>query len=207
MLSLTKKSDSQPEAAPLWHANFRNFDRLPDTKVVRTTFFINTAAIVLAVGMVLWLAQREYTNYSLKEQNAEARRQIDSNQKQNAEAIRLSKLFLADELKVNEVINFIKAPITTAEFIEQISASLPKEIEIDSAETQFTNKKIFVIKGRVAGNREVASGIASNYEALLKAHSVLGKVFDPIKLNRLDPDVSGGFMTFDISLTIAPEKK
>ena len=43
-LSLTKKSDAQSAVAPVWHPNFRNFERLPDTKVVRTTFFVNTAA-------------------------------------------------------------------------------------------------------------------------------------------------------------------
>ena len=48
MLSLTKKSDAVPVAAPLWHTNFRNFDRLPDTKVVRTAFFVNTAAGAVA---------------------------------------------------------------------------------------------------------------------------------------------------------------
>ena len=55
MLSLTKKSDSEPVAAPLWHTNFRNFEQLPDTKVVRTTFFVNTAAIAIAAGLLLWL--------------------------------------------------------------------------------------------------------------------------------------------------------
>ena len=50
MLSLLKK---KPDAAaanltPAWHPNFRNFERLPDTKVVRTTFFINGGAIAVA---------------------------------------------------------------------------------------------------------------------------------------------------------------
>ena len=43
MLSLLKK---KPDAAaanqtPAWHPNFRNFERLPDTQVVRPTFFVN----------------------------------------------------------------------------------------------------------------------------------------------------------------------
>jgi len=66
MLSLTKKSDAQV-ASPLWHTNFRNFERLPDTKVVRTTFFINTAAVALTLGLLLWLGYREYHLYNLRE--------------------------------------------------------------------------------------------------------------------------------------------
>ncbi len=209
MLSLTKKSDAQPVAVPLWHTNFRDFDRLPDTKVVRTAFFINTAAVAVAVGMLLWLGQREYTNYNLGEQKAQAQQQIDSNKKQDADAIRLSKQFQDEEKKLNEVAAFIKVPISPAEFINLIGESLPKDISIESAETRVTDPKssVFQIRGRVAGNREQASGIASSYEAALKAHPRLGKVFDPIKLNRLDPDAAGEFMTFEISLTVAVEKK
>lgn len=208
MQFLTKKSDAQPVVVPLWHTNFRNFDRLPDTKVVRTTFFINTAAIALALGMIFWLGQREYTNYNLAEQMADAQRQIDSNQKQNAEALRLSKAFMDEEKKFNELSVFLKKPLQPAEFIDLVSQSLPKDIVIEYAEVRTTEPKnsVFQLRGRVAGNREQASGIASNYESTLKAHPQLGKVFDPIKLNRLDPDATGTFMTFDISLTVKAEK-
>ena len=112
MLSLTKKSDAEPVAAPPWHANFRNFERLPDTKVVRTTFFINTAAIAIAVGMALWLTSREYTNHSLQEQIAEAKRQVEANTKQNAEALRLSKVFIDEQKKIDDAAAFTKVPIT-----------------------------------------------------------------------------------------------
>lgn len=209
MLSLTKKSDAQPVAAPLWHTNFRNFDRLPDTKVVRTTFFINTAAVVVALGMILWLGQREYTNYNLKEQKAEAQRQIDGNKKQDTEALRLTAQFQAEEKKLNEVITFIKVPITPAEFVSQLAESLPKDISIDFASTTVTDPKtnVFLIRGRVAGSPDQASGIASSYVDTLRADPKLSKVFDPIVLNRLDRSTGGAFMLFDISLTVKPEKK
>ncbi len=209
MLSLTKKSDAQPVAVPLWHTNFRNFDRLPDTKVVRTTFFINTAAVVVALGMVLWLGQREYTNYNLKEQKAEAQRQIDSNKKQDAEALRLTALFQAEEKKLNEVAAFIKVPVTPAEFVGQLAGSQPKEISIDFADTRITDAKnsVFQIRGRVAGSPDQASGIASSYVDTLRADPKLGQVFDPIVLNRLDRSTGGAYMLFDISLTVKPEKK
>ena len=47
MLSLLKKkSDAAAPAVPAWHPNFRDYEKLPDVKVVRTAFFINAAAIV-----------------------------------------------------------------------------------------------------------------------------------------------------------------
>src|SRR4051812_20374195 len=153
MLSLSKKSDDQAEGEPLWHPNFRNFDRLPDTKVVRTTFFINTAAIAVTIGMILWLGQREYTNYNLGVQKADAQKQIDSNQKQNVEALRLSKTFLDEEKKFNELAALLKTPLTPSEFIDLIGQSLPKDILIETVETRVTDPKnsVFLLRGRVAG--------------------------------------------------------
>jgi hypothetical protein len=205
MLSLTKKSDVQPVAVPLWHPNFRNFDRLPDTKVVRTAFFINTAAVALALGMLLWVGQREYTNRNILVQKAEAQREIDANKKKDAEALRLSKVFLDEEKKINEVVSFVRVPITPAEFVGLLADSLPKEISIEFVDARLPadgKGAVVQIKGRAAGSPDQASGIASNYVDMLRAHPKLGKVFDPIILNRLDRDTSGEYMAFDISLNV-----
>jgi hypothetical protein len=209
MLSLTKKSDAQPVAAPLWHANFRDFERLPDTKVVRTTFFINTAAIALAIGMLLWVGYREYSGYNLKEQIADATRQIEGNRKQNAEALKLSAAFAEEEKKLAEAVAFMKVPIRPIEFINLIGDTLPKNISIDYADMRINDPKnsVFQIRGRVAGSPDQASGITSSYVDILRADERLGDVFDPIVLNRLDRDSSGDFMLFEITLTVKPEKK
>ena len=209
MLSLTKKSDAEPVAIPLWHTNFRNFDRLPDTKVVRTAFFINTAAAAAAIGMLLLVGHREYTNYGLGEQKAEAQNQIDSNKKQDADALRLSKQFQAEERKINEAAAFIMVPIIPAKFVGQLAETLPKEISIDFADMRITDPKnsLFLIRGRVAGSPDQASGIASSYVDTLRADPLLGMVFDPIVLNRLDRSTGGAYMSFEISLTVKPAKK
>lgn len=208
MLSLSKKSDAQPVAAPLWHTNFRNFERLPDTKVVRTTFFINTAAIAIAAGMLLWVGSRELTNRSVREQVAEAQRQIDTNKAQNAEAIRLSKVFAEEQKKLDEAAGFMKTPISALEFIDLVGQTMPKEFIIDYLETRMGDPKntIFLLRGRVAGSPDTASGLASSYVDMLRANPRLGAVFDPITLNRIDR-TNGNYMTFDISLNLKPEKK
>lgn len=209
MLSLTKKSDAQPLAAPPWHTNFRNFEQLPDTKVVRTAFFINTAAIAIAVGMALWLVAREYTNHSLQEQIAEAKRQIDGNTKQNAEALRLSKIFLDEQKKLDDAAAFTKVPITVLEFVDLLAQTMPKEIIVDYVDTRIADPKnsVFQIRGRIAGSPDRASGLISSYVDMLRAHPRIGSTFDPITLNRIDRNVGGTYMLFDISFSVKSEKK
>ncbi len=209
MLSLTKKSDAEPVAASPWHTNFRNFERLPDTKVVRTTFFINTAAIAIAVGMALWLTSREYTNHTLQDQIAEAKRQIEANTKQNAEALRLSKVFLDEQKKLDDAVAFTKTPITILEFVDLLAQTMPKEIIVDNVDSHIgeARNSLIQVRGRVAGSPEQASGLISNYVDMLRAHPRIGVVFDPITLNRIDRNASGAYMVFDITFSVKPEKK
>ena len=200
MLSLTKKSETQPVAAPLWHTNFRNFERLPDTKVVRTTFFINTAAIALTLCLLLWLGYREYHIYSLGGQIAEAQKQIDTNNSQNKEALRLSKQFADEQQKLAEAVAFHYFPISPTEYLTLMGQILPKEISIESIDARMgdPNSASFVLRGLVAGTPDQASGLASSYVDLLRANTRLGSVFDPITLTNLNRDSRNGFLTFEI---------
>ena len=209
MLSLTKKSDA-PVAAPLWHPNFRNFERLPDTKVVRTTFFVNTAAGAVAAALILWLGYGEFRLKNLSAQIAEAQAKIDANAKQNAEALRLSQVFADEEKKIAEAEAFMKMPLSPSEFILLIGQTLPKEISIDFAELRLpadVKSQQYTLRGMVAGTRDQAAGSASNYVELLKTHPRLGSVFDPITLDKLTPDSATGLMAFEISLKVKPEGK
>jgi hypothetical protein len=210
MLSLTKKSDV-PVAAPLWHTNFRNFERLPDTKVVRTTFFVNTAAGAAALALLLWVGYGEYKLNNLSGQIAESKAEIDRNAKQNTEALRLTQIFAEEDKKIAEAEAFLKTPIPPSEFIELIGQTLPKEIIIEFADVRLppADPKIhmYVLRGLVAGTRDQAAGAASSYVDTLRAHPRLGGVFDPITLEKLTPDGGTGFMSFEISLKVKTEGK
>jgi hypothetical protein len=207
MLSLKRKSDAQPVTAPRWHPNFRNFERLPDTKVVRTAFFINTAAVAVAVGMVLWVGNKEYTNYSIREQIAQAQGEIEANTRQNAEAVRLSKQFAEESKKMAEAAVFLRIPISPVEYTAIIGGTMPREIVIDFLDTRALGENakvgaVYQIRGRVAGSPDQASGVASQYVDTLRAHPRLSEVFSNISLNKINRDASGGFLAFEILLTV-----
>lgn len=208
MLSLTKKSD-EPVVAPHWHPNFRNFEKLPDTKVVRTAFFINTAAIALAAGMVLWVGFKEYNNRSIREQIARAEADIEANKKQNADATRLSKTFAEHAKKIDEVSAFLSVPITTLEYVTVLAKDQPKEIVLDYLDTRLNESgkaPIYTIRGRVAGSPDQASGLASNYVDQLKAKPRFAEVFQAISMNRINRDANGGLI-FEITLTVKSADK
>jgi len=208
MLSL-KKSDEQADVEPLWHPDFRNVERLPDTKVVRTTFFINTAAIATTLALMMWLGYREFHIRNLEQQIADAEHQIDTNSRQNKEALRLSQIFTDEEKKLDAAVNFVRSPISITEFIEILGNTLPAEISIESVDARLSDprSRSYVLRGLVAGARDQASGSASAYVDTLRANPRLKKVFDAITPERIAPDGATGLLSFEISLKEKPEGK
>src|SRR5882672_10641614 len=104
MLSLLKKK-SDAAAAPLvpaWHPNFRNYEKLPDIKVVRTAFFVNGAAITITLALLTYFGFQEWNLHNLQGQVADWQRQIDRDKAGSEKAVALFKKFQAEEAKFQE---------------------------------------------------------------------------------------------------------
>ena len=201
-LPLTKKSDATPVAAPLWHPNFRNYERLPDTKVVRTTFFINAASIVVALLLVLWVGFREYRIHELGQQISDTQAEIDRNQKQNNDAIRLSGVFAEEDKKLADAEAFAHRPLSPLEFILQLGRTLPKEIQIESADMRLSDPAASqcFLRGFVAGTKDQASGTVSGYLDTLRTTPKFAAVFDSVSLISLNSDSRTNLLNFEIVL-------
>jgi len=199
---LKPKADAAPSTAPLWHPNFRNFERLPDTKVVRTTFFINVAAGVAAFAMVAVVGWRFFQVRNSQQQIAAAQTEIARNQKQNDEGLRLTKIFTDEDKKIAEAAAFVQVPIAPTELLLVLGRSLPKEIQVefvDFAPNDPTNPRCLV-RGLAAGTKDQASGSASAYVETLRTQPRLAEVFDTVKLNAINPDPATGALLFEIEL-------
>ena len=66
-----------------WHPNFRNFEKLPDTKTIRTSFFINGAAIFITVGLLLYTVYGEYLLHEMAGETAGYEANIAKEQKKS----------------------------------------------------------------------------------------------------------------------------
>ena len=69
MLPLLKKKTKAASSAPqmpAWHPSFRNYERLPDIKVVRTVFFVNAVAIGSVLLSFAWVLKVLFTAGALE---------------------------------------------------------------------------------------------------------------------------------------------
>jgi hypothetical protein len=208
-MSLIKKSDANPASVTLWHPNFRNFERLPDTKVVRTTFFVNVTSVAIAASLLILVGMREYRIMDLKGQIDTAKAEIAKATKDNTEALRLSKIFETEGKKIAEANTFTKRAMAPSAFVLLLGKTLLKEVQIESADMRYSGASgdQCVLRGIVAGSKDTASGAADKYVGILRNSPLIGSKFESVNMPSINPDPAGGFMRFEIVLKFKPAGK
>jgi hypothetical protein len=178
MLSLLKKkSESSVPLVPAWHPNFRNFERLPDTKVVRTAFFINVFAITITVILSFYVARKEWDLHAIRAQSAEKQQQIDRDKPASDQAVALYKKFQAEEGKITEVNAFVTSKAKVSELLIHLGTTLPKNVAIDRFDLRDNG---LVLAATVRGAPDQASGLATAYIDQLRADTALATLFDDV---------------------------
>jgi hypothetical protein len=199
MLSKLKKNpDAEAKArAAGWHPNFRDFGQLPDTKVVRTSFFINAIAALVVIVALTFVAYQEYTLSILKKQVDDWSAKIDQAKKPSGEAVAMYKAFQEQEKIFVEAEEFAKGQkISISEFMVHLAEVMPKNIALTSIE--FTPATA-TLRGAVRGDSEIASGVASAFEKQLREDAIISKAYPSIALTTLARDAQGGKLTFEIA--------
>ncbi|MES2693627.1 MAG: hypothetical protein V4773_09150 [Verrucomicrobiota bacterium] len=176
MLRLLKKK-SEASSAPLvpaWHPNFRNVERLPDIKVVRTAFFVNFAAITLVVFAAGYFGFDEWRTRGLRAQLAQVQLQIDRDKRVSDQAVALFKKFQAEEAKIVEADTFVQSKTIVSPIVMRLGETLPENIAIDSLEFRDAG---LAMRLSIRGAPDVASGRATQYLDKLRADKQLA-IFD-----------------------------
>ena len=201
---LKKKSEITVPLMPAWHPDFRNFERLPDIKVVRTAFYTNGIAIVGVLIVAFWLGYREYQLHDLNRQVADWQRQIDRDRKISTVAIAQFKRFQIEAARVNEVETFIKSKPLFSVILLHLAQTLPASVALDGVDFR---EVVFNVRGTVRGTPDLASGYASNYLQQLKFDAFFSEKFSEITLAGLNPHPQSGRLQFEIKLTLREPKK
>jgi hypothetical protein len=179
-MALTKKkSDAAVVVVPAWHPNLRIVENLPDTKVVRTAFFVNGAAMLLAIGLALYLGIQEWKLHEVNKQIADWQHQIDRDKKESAEKVALYQDFKLEEAKTDEVADFVASKPVLSDIILRLGAITPKKIALDGLDFKETG---FNIRATVKGAPDRASGDVAAFEKQLRTDRILGPMFSEVDL-------------------------
>ena len=180
---------------PAWHPNFRIVERLPDTKPVRTIFFINSAAVLLAVCLALYTGYRELGLQALRTETERAVQSLKLNKPGSDQAVVLFKKFQDEEKGVFALQDFLASrKLVMSNFILHLGATLPPSMRLIAIEYKPT---AVVVRGDIAGAADEASGLVYTYIDLLRKDEEMSKYFDVISLNSVSRDSGTGRIRFE----------
>lgn len=201
-----KKSKEQAPSLPLvpaWHPNFRNYARLPDTKVVRTAFFVNGAAVLFAITALLFFVYREYTLHALNNQIESWNEQIQADRTPSNESVALFRQFQAEEKIVTEVSAFTRTRLTLSDFILHLGQTLPANIAISAFEIRDTG---ITLRAVVRGAPDRASGQATAFVDQLRKDARYGALFSEVTPTNVNRDPGTGRLLIELVLKFKPEE-
>lgn len=197
-MKLSKKGSTGGAEFAAWHPNFRNKTELPDIKTVRTKFFVNVVALLVAASAVLYYAYQEYTLRAIERQVAVIEAHIEKDSKPSADAIALYKKFREEEAKTKEAAAFVSSErLIFSEFLISAAKALPVDVSVVSVQYKDTS---IAINGLAKGSPDLASSIASAYEKQLRESPDLKGRFKSITLTSLSRDAKTGYLNFSVTL-------
>ncbi|CAM3070589.1 PilN domain-containing protein [Rariglobus hedericola] len=197
--SLKKPSDKSAVTVPAWHPNFRNFERLPDTKVVRTSFFTNGLAVFIACVLAVYVGYKEYALREMTIETENASSAIRKNKPASDQAVVEYKKFQEQEKKVLALRDFLSTSgMPLSDLILRLGSALPASITLNNIEYQST---AVLIRGRIEGASDEASGRAVAFVDTLRKDEAFSKLFGEVSLSSIVRDPGTGQMRFQIDLT------
>ncbi|HRI81274.1 MAG TPA: hypothetical protein PLF88_02475 [Opitutaceae bacterium] len=206
MLSLLKKKTDAAAAnrMPAWHPNFRNYEQLPDTKAVRTSFFINGGAITVALVLLVYFAVQELQLHSINAQVADWDAQIARDRPASNQAVTQFKQFQAEEAKIAEVTTFLSVRPVVSNLVLRVGQTLPANIALDAFDLR---ENTINLRATVRGSPDMASGYASQYVDQLRGDAILGPLLDDVALTNINRVPSTGRLAIEIVLKLKPPAK
>jgi hypothetical protein len=196
--SLKRKRDAAAAVVlPAWHPNFRNFEKLPDTKVVRTAFFTNIAAVSVSAVVLFWFGFGEYQLHNVQGEIEEVQAQIARDQAASNLAVKKYKTFQATATRLAEIDAFLKSKPLVSPLLLRLGETLPESVAIDEFDL---DDKGLRLTGAVRGSPDLAAGHASAYRDRLRDDEKLKEIFDSVTLKDLKRDPQSGRMVVEILL-------
>ena len=196
---LNKKRERGAAGALPWHPDFRNHQRLPDIKVIRTAFFINGASISVFIALLSYLGMQEWQVWGLNKQIAESQRKIDRDKIASDQATTLYKRFQVEEARILEVSVFTKSKPLVSELLLHLGATLPKHVALDGFDMKTSG---LGLRGTVHGASDQATGYVSAYIEQLKSDPAIAVRFDDVALTSLTRDSNNNRVVIDLFLKL-----
>lgn len=186
-------------AMPAWHPNFRIAGTLPDTKLIRTSFLVNAAAVSLLLGVGAALVMREMDLRAIDNTTAELNAESEKLGVEHRAAIPLQKQFADAEKRFAEFEAFRKIGWPASRLLERLSATLPRMVTVTSFEIA---KESVEVQGSISGSLDQATGVFNGYLESLVKDAELGELVTNVRQHTVKRNQQTGQLGFTIKMDL-----
>jgi hypothetical protein len=173
-------------------------ERLPDIKPVRTIFFINGAAVLVALSLAIYVGYREVALRSLRLETAAAEAEVKNTTVASRQAVELFGKFKEYEQGILGLQQFVSSgKLVVSDFVLHLGATMPPNIRLNSIDCKPTG---VVLRGDITGTAEEASGLAYTYLDVLRKDKDLSGLFETVTLTSVVRDAGVGRIRFEFGL-------
>ncbi len=206
---MSRKKELQPN----WRPNFRIQSTLPDIKVVRTDFIINSVALALVCMAFFFLLEREYRAFSMRGTIEHMEQRIRLAETADKHSLQLSQRFRKATQHVIELQRFYNSPLPAHDFLAELALLKPKDLifsNVKLSEAIYKEKKNPARMGykiQISGDVPELT-LLNEFKGVLQQSSLLNpQGFVSVVDERMQSrDVETRIIPFEISIALTTEK-
>lgn len=187
---------------PAWHPNFRNASLLPDVKVVRTTFFLNSVAVLVLCTLAVWLVKNEAALHALRGQDAYLDQQIRNEKPGSDRAVALFAKFREQQGYLDELRQFEAPRIPGSGLLVLLGATIPPRVKLGAVD--YIGNEV-TLRGLISGSADAAYGDLAAYRDAFGHDPAFAGLIDKVTLVSSSRNNTENGVNFTILLTLNPK--
>lgn len=191
------RKPSEFDLEPNWHLDYRDLPTLPEDRVVRVRFMVNTCAGALTVVLLTIVGWQLLARYSVAAQLRFWDEKIAAHQREYSELQLVLRDYMAESDRIKDAYDLIFSPFVPSEFVLAIGRTLPDRMTVDMISY---GDGMITLRGNLAEPPEPASRVLGRYIETLRKDPQIGALFGDISARSLDRAKDGDLFNFEIVL-------
>ena len=182
---------------PTWRLDFRDVASLPEDRVVRVRFLVNTCASALTLILLTIVGWQLLARHSVTAQLRFWDEKIALHHREYDELQLVLRDYMTESDKIKDAYDLIYSRFVPSEFALAIGRTLPDRMTVDMigyADGMIT------IRGSLAEPPEPASRVLGRYIEAMRNDAQIGTLFSDISARSLDRARDGDLFNFEIVL-------
>lgn len=182
---------------PNWHLDFRDVASMPEDRVVRVRFLVNTCAGALTLILLTLVGWQLLARHGVIARLQFWDEQIALHRREYSEQQLEVRDYMTEAGKIKDAYDLIYSPFVPSEFVLTLGRTIPDRMTIDMIGYA---AGVVTIRGSLAESPEQASRVLGRFIETLRSDAQIRSLFADISASSLDRAKQGDLFNFEIVL-------